>query len=97
MSEEITLEEYKKAYRDMELEDARRGFIGHLVAYILVNAMLTAINFVYTPEAIWFFIPLLGWGIGLTLHYVGATYWLKKELMEKEAKAEYRARMAKKK
>lgn len=97
MSEEITLEEYKKAYREMELENAWRGFIGHLIAYILVNAMLIIINIVYTPEALWFFFPLIGWGIGLTFHYVGAKYWLNKELLDKEAKAEYRAKMAKKK
>ncbi len=97
MSEEITLEEYKKAYREMELEDARRGFLAHLTAYILVNIMLIVINVVYTPKVVWFFFPLIGWGIGLAFHYVGATYWLRKELLDKEAKAEYRARMAKKK
>jgi hypothetical protein len=97
MSEEITLEEYKKAYREMELEDARRGFIAHLIAYILVNIMLIVINAVYTPGVVWFFFPLIGWGIGLGFHYMGATYWLRKELLDKEAKAEYRARMAKKK
>ena len=97
MSEEITLEEYKKAYREMELEDARRGFLAHLIAYILVNIMLIVINVVYTPEVVWFFFPLIGWGIGLAFHYMGATYWLRKELLDKEAKAEYRARMAKKK
>jgi hypothetical protein len=40
---------------------------------------------------------LIGWGIGLGFHYMGATYWLRKELLDKEAKAEYRARMEKKK
>lgn len=97
MSDEVTLEEYKEAYREMELEDARRGFLAHLIAYLLVNAMLIAINIVYTPGLIWFFFPLIGWGIGLAFHYIGVTYWMKKELMDKEAKAEYRARMAKKK
>lgn len=33
----------------------------HLVVYVLVNAMLIAINFIYPPEAIWFFYPLIGW------------------------------------
>ncbi|MEM3448648.1 MAG: 2TM domain-containing protein [Nitrososphaerota archaeon] len=97
MPEEITLEEYKKAFRDMEMEDAKRGFIAHLITYILVNAMLVVINLVYTREVIWFFFPLIGWGIGLIFHYIGATYWLRRELLDKEAKAEYRARMAKRK
>lgn len=97
MSEEVTLEEYKNAYREVEMEDARRGFLVHLVAYIIVNAMLIVTNAVYTPDVLWFFYPLIGWGIGIVFHYLGATYWLKRGLIDKEARAEYRARMAKKK
>ncbi|HAG09468.1 MAG TPA: hypothetical protein DCK87_07925 [Desulfotomaculum sp.] len=55
----------------MKAEDEKRGFSVHLVVYVLVNAMLIAINLIYSPEAIWFFYPLLGWGIGITAHYLG--------------------------
>lgn len=97
MLEEISLEEYKKAYREMKAEDEKRGFSVHLVVYVLVNAMLIAINLIYSPEAIWFFYPLLGWGIGITAHYLGGVRWIESKLKKEEAEAEYRAREIKKK
>ena len=97
MAEEISLEEYKKAYREIVSEEEKRDFSVHLVVYVLVNAMLIAINFIYSPEDIWFFYPLIGWGIGITAHYLNAVRWIEKLLKEMEAKAEYRAREIKKK
>ena len=96
MVEEIALEEYKKAYREMVSEEEKIGFSVHLVVYVLVNAMLIAINLLYSPEAIWFFYPLLGWGIGISMHYLFGIRWLEKKLKEREAMAEYRARDMKK-
>jgi hypothetical protein len=95
MAQEISLEEYKRAYREIK-EEAKRGFLAHLVAYVLVNAMLIAINFIYFPEGIWFFYPLIGWGIYISMHYLFGVRWLEKTLEEREAKAEYRARGIKK-
>jgi len=95
MAEEVSLEEYKKAYREVVSEEEKRDFLVHLVVYVLVNAMLIAINFIYSPEAIWFFYPLIGWGIGISIHYLSGVRWIQKELEEKEAKAEYKAREAK--
>ena len=97
MAEEVSLEEYKKAYRKIVSEEEKRDFLVHLVVYVLVNAMLIAINFIYSPEAIWFFYPLIGWGIGISIHYLSGVRWIQKELEEKEAKAEYKAREAKRK
>lgn len=92
MADEISLEEYKKAYRETRVEEEKRGFSVHLVVYVLVNAMLIAINFIYNTEDIWFFYPLIGWGIGISIHYLNAVRWIEKILKEKEAKAEYRVR-----
>jgi hypothetical protein len=97
MAEEIPLAEYKKAYREIVSEEEKKGFFVHLVAYVLVNVMLIAFNFIYTPETIWFFYPLIGWGIGISMHYLFSVHWMQKELTEKEAKAEYKAREAKRK
>ncbi len=44
-----------------------QGFKYHLAAYVLVNAILIAVNLMH-PEHIWFFWPLLGWGIGIVAH-----------------------------
>jgi hypothetical protein len=92
MEEEISLDKYKRAYREMVAEEEKRDFLIHLVAYVLVNAMLIAINFIYSPDVIWFFYPLLGWGIGITVHYLTSVRWIESALKKKEVKAEYRAR-----
>ena len=97
MAEEISLEEYKKAYREIVSEEEKIGFSVHLVVYVLVNAMLIAINFIDSPDDIWFFYPLIGWGIGLSMHYLFSVRWIQKELTEREAKGEYKAREAKRK
>lgn len=94
--QEITLEEYKKAYREVVKEEEKRGFLVHLTIYILINIMLIIINLLYSPKTIWFFYPLLCWGIGISLHYLSSVRWIEKTLEEKEAKAEYKARKIKK-
>jgi hypothetical protein len=97
MTEEISLEDYKKAYREMMMEEKKRGFLIHLVVYVSVNAMLVAINLIFSPEAIWFFYPLLGWGIGITAHYLNAVNWIDRDIKKEESVAEYRAREFKRK
>ncbi|RLG98237.1 hypothetical protein DRO47_00280 [Candidatus Bathyarchaeota archaeon] len=96
MTQEISLEEYKRAYREMRKEEEKSGFLVHLIVYILVNTMLIAVNLLYSPEVIWFFYPLIGWGIGISMHYLFAVRFLEKTLKEREAKAEYLAREMKK-
>jgi hypothetical protein len=44
------------------------GFFFHFSAYVLVNAILIAVNLLLTPDRLWFFWPLLGWGIGILAH-----------------------------
>ncbi len=51
------------------------GFTIHLIVYVLVNLLLVIINLTVDPDSIWFFWPLLGWGIGITAHGIAA--WLK--------------------
>ena len=45
-----------------------RGFYIHATVFILVNLFLLAVNLLTTPHFLWFFFPLLGWGIGLVIH-----------------------------
>lgn len=92
MTEEVSLEEYQDAYREMRMEEEKKHFLGHLTAYILVNILLVIINLLVTGKPLWFFYPLIGWGIGIALHYMNTTRWVKTELKEKEAMAEKMAR-----
>jgi len=44
------------------------GFFFHFLAYVVVNAILIAVNLLLTPDRIWFYWPLLGWGVGILAH-----------------------------
>ena len=70
-----------------------RGFYRHLSVYVIVNLGLFLINMKMSPESLWFFWPLMGWGIAIVLHALrviggplGSNWEEKKiaELMEKE-------------
>jgi hypothetical protein len=45
-----------------------KGFYVHLGVYLIVNAALFAIDIVSSPDTLWFYWPMLGWGIGLGIH-----------------------------
>lgn len=70
MAQQMTLDHYRKAYRDMRCREEKRGFRIHLLVYLCVIPVLTVVNLVFVPQFLWFFFPLVGWGFGLTMHYV---------------------------
>lgn len=45
-----------------------RSFYIHLVQYVLVIALLAAINLSTHPAYLWFLWPAFGWGIGILAH-----------------------------
>jgi len=51
-----------------------RGFYIHLSIYLLVNALLLAIDLATTPDHLWFYWPLLGWGIGILAHGLAVNF-----------------------
>jgi hypothetical protein len=46
----------------------RSEFLNHVVAFVLVNALLVTIWFLTGREFFWPIFPLFGWGIGLFFH-----------------------------
>lgn len=95
------MEKYKSEYE--RYEEAKKqvkeikGFYSHLISYVVVISVLVFINLYYTPKHIWFFWPMMGWGIGLFFHalavfnivpFFGKDWEEKKinELIEKEKK-----------
>jgi hypothetical protein len=52
----------------------RKDFVAHLAIYVAVNIFLIAVNlFTYHEDkSMWAMFPLLGWGIGIVCHAVGA-------------------------
>jgi len=93
MTDDISLDEYKEAYREMRLEESKKGFFGHLATYVLVNIILIVINLTVTgDDVLWFFFPLIVWGVGIVMNYLQPFHWAESRLEEKEAMIESRAR-----
>jgi hypothetical protein len=81
-------EAYQRAKKRVE---AKIGFYTHLAVYLGVNILLIIINLTRSRESLWFFWPLLGWGIGLLFHGLGVFVFsgpssLKERMILKEMK-----------
>jgi hypothetical protein len=85
-------ERYFKARKRVE---EIKGFYGNLTAYIVVNIGLLVVNLLTSPDQLWFFWPMIGWGIGVAIHgmkvfnympFIGKDWEEQKikEFMEKE-------------
>ena len=88
MDDQAGYERAKKRVEDI------RGFYHHLLIYVLVNAFLFVLNILTSPGDLWFYWPLLLWGIGIVAHaasvFASGGLWGKdweerkiKQLMEK--------------
>lgn len=70
----LTAEQYRQAEFGYTLDESRRGFQIHAVVFTIVMTGLIALNsllIAFTDADFpWVVFPLLGWGIGLTFHYV---------------------------
>ena len=88
----LTAEEYKRAEFDVELKEAKRGFKIHAAVYGVVMTGLIVLNtllIVYSDSDFpWVIFPLLGWGIGLTFHYLGAFRWQSETILNHQAAIE---------
>ena len=97
MADSISWMEFKQTFEDIVKEQEKQKFVIHGVVYGAVNTLFIILNFIYAPSVLWFFYPLIGWGVMLILHYLNAILWVDKKIEETEAKIEYNARLFKKK
>lgn len=80
-------EEYDRYEKARKQVENIKGFYGNLISYILVNLFLAFINLKFSPEHIWFYWPMLGWGVGVLFHGIKVFNWfpfLNKEWEEKK-------------
>ncbi|MEY8758251.1 2TM domain-containing protein [Chryseobacterium tongliaoense] len=90
----IKTEDKDKAYeRAQKRVKEIKGFYGNLISYCIVIPFLIIINLITSPKHIWFYFPMLGWGIGLAAHgmsvfAIGKNWEDRKirEILEKENK-----------
>ena len=64
MSEEELYEIAKKRVEE------KKGFYTHIIAYVVVNALLVIIWAVTGAGFPWFVFPLGGWAIGILFHFL---------------------------
>jgi hypothetical protein len=60
-------EKYIKARRRVK---EIKGFYSHLVVYLVVNIFLAVMNFITTPDHLWFYWVTFGWGIGVVMNAI---------------------------
>ncbi|HSI68597.1 MAG TPA: 2TM domain-containing protein [Gillisia sp.] len=98
LTKQIVVMEAQKSNRDNAYFSAKqrvreiKEFYGNLLSYCLVIPFLIFINYRTYWDFQWFWFPMLGWGLGLTIHAFsvfgyGAQWEEKKirEIMEKES------------
>ena len=69
--------------------DVKLGFKVHLMAYLVVNAGLVAMNLVSSPGYFWAIWPIIGWGLGLAAHGI-ALYHFGGDVRERAVQDELR-------
>lgn len=90
----IKIEDKDKSYeRARKRVREIKSFYGNLIAYCIVIPFLIIINLITSPDDIWFYFPMLGWGIGVAAHgmsifAIGKSWEEKKirEILEKQNK-----------
>ena len=59
--------EYKRAQKRVK---QKKEFFQHLSSYIVMSLFFVILNMLTSPDTWWFYWPMLGWGLGLVMHYV---------------------------
>lgn len=69
-----TVTEYQLAERDLAAREGRRGWVIHAAVYATVIPGLALLNVLLVANTdanfLWFPFPLVGWGVGLGMHYL---------------------------
>ncbi|MBC7522844.1 MAG: 2TM domain-containing protein [Flavobacterium sp.] len=92
---ETNLQQDERYYFAKKKVTEIKGFYGNLISYIIFNGFFLILNLKSDPSHLWFYWPLLGWGIGVIFHgmrvfnytpFLGKNWEERKikELMEKE-------------
>lgn len=75
MAEGLTLDEYQQAEIHVQGRIGRRGFALHAILYVLANVAFVLINVLGNSDVIWFPYVMVGWGIGVLIHYLSVARW----------------------
>ncbi len=67
-SQDIPVQEQLEQIKQEQATRKKYKFYRHLLVYILINTLMIIQNLTSSPDSLWFFYPLLGWGTGLLFH-----------------------------
>jgi hypothetical protein len=88
----VTISDYKLVERELAVREGRKGFIVHATVYAVVMTAMTILNLVLLAQTddsfLWFPFPLVGWGIGLTMHYLHGVRWADREMQAHQTEIE---------
>lgn len=87
----VSLDEYQRAEIEVLAEEARREFRTHVAVYVTVNCGLVLFNLVFADDTIWFPYPIVGWGLGLTFHYLAGVRSVRQGVAQRQSRIEERA------
>ncbi|MEC3874106.1 2TM domain-containing protein [Chryseobacterium salviniae] len=59
---------YERAHKRVK---ELKSFYGNLISYCIIIPFLIILNLITSPRNLWFYWPMLGWGIGLLAHGAG--------------------------
>ena len=84
----MNLDLYKKEYRKIVLSEGKKEMKTHIWIFIFSISFLCLFNYIKFPHYFWAQWAILGWGIGLAIHY-----WGFKNIKEEQDKFEAIAEM----
>lgn len=70
MAQSVSEHEHELRLEARKRAQLKLSFFGHLAIYLVVNVILLIVNLLTSPGALWFYWPMLGWGIGVAAHGV---------------------------
>lgn len=70
MAQSVSEHEHELRLEARKRAQLKLSFFGHLAIYLVVNVILLVVNLLTSPGALWFYWPMLGWGIGVAAHGV---------------------------
>ena len=91
----LTVADYERAELQITTRESKRGFALHAGIYAVVMTGLIVLNLLVvtrtTADFVWFPFPLLGWGVGLTMHYLHGVRWHERDIRNRQDKIERHA------
>ncbi len=82
-------ERYKIAKKRVK---AKKEFYSHLTTFLVMGGFFLTLNLITSPRAMWWYWPMLGWGIGVAMHGLkvfglpgsgaGGTDWEEREIQK---------------